>query len=110
MLAGALLVCRVDSTLWPVSEARKAMSAVSRSRISPTRTMSGSWRRAARRPWAKSRPIFSFVCTWVMPSMRYSMGFSMVKMLISVLLKYFSMPNKVVVLPAPVGPVTRISP
>ena len=36
------LVCRVDSTRWPVSEACTATSAVSRSRISPTITTSGS--------------------------------------------------------------------
>jgi hypothetical protein len=43
----ALLVCRVDSTMWPVSAASMAMTAVSLSRISPTRTMSGSERRMA---------------------------------------------------------------
>ena len=42
-------VCSVDSTRWPVSEARRAMSMVSSSRISPTRMTSGSWRSAARR-------------------------------------------------------------
>ena len=46
----ASLVWTVDSTRWPVSDAWTAMSAVSRSRISPTITTSGSWRRIARRP------------------------------------------------------------
>ena len=45
---GASLVCSVDSTMWPVCAALIAMSAVSRSRISPTMMMSGSWRRNAR--------------------------------------------------------------
>ncbi len=34
---GASLVCSVDSTRWPVSAALTAISAVSKSRISPTR-------------------------------------------------------------------------
>ena len=37
----ASLVCRVDSTRWPVMAARMPISAVSWSRISPIRTMSG---------------------------------------------------------------------
>jgi len=37
-------VCRVDSTMWPVIAARSPISAVSRSRISPIRMTSGSWR------------------------------------------------------------------
>ena len=43
-----LLVCRVASTMWPVSAASIEISAVSRSRISPTSTMSGSDRRIDR--------------------------------------------------------------
>ena len=42
---GASLVCSVESTRWPVSAALTAISAVSKSRISPTRMMFGSWRR-----------------------------------------------------------------
>ena len=42
---GASLVCSVESTRWPVSAALTAISAVSKSRISPTRMMLGSWRR-----------------------------------------------------------------
>ena len=42
---GASLVCSVESTRWPVSAALTAISAVSKSRISPTMMMSGSWRR-----------------------------------------------------------------
>jgi hypothetical protein len=54
--ATASLVCSVVSTRWPVSEALRASSAVSASRTSPTRTMSGSWRRMLRSPRAKVRP------------------------------------------------------
>ena len=42
---GASLVCRVQSTRWPVSADSIAIWAVSRSRISPIMTMSGSQRR-----------------------------------------------------------------
>ena len=54
---GASLVCSVLNTKWPVSAARMAISAVSRSRISPTMITFGSWRRIWRRPMAKVRPI-----------------------------------------------------
>ncbi len=54
----AWVVCRVLNTRWPVSDAWTAFSAVSRSRISPTRTTSGSWRRIARRLAAKVSPTF----------------------------------------------------
>ena len=40
-VVGASLVCSVDITMWPVCAALIAMSAVSRSRISPTMMMSG---------------------------------------------------------------------
>ncbi|MNC73237.1 hypothetical protein D3C75_1244010 [compost metagenome] len=61
----ALLVCKVDSTRWPVSEACTAISAVSRSRISPTMTTSGSCRKMARSPRAKV--MSTLVLTWVWP-------------------------------------------
>ena len=64
---GASLVCSVESTRWPVMAALIATSAVSKSRISPTRMMLGSWRRNERRAAAKLRPICSFICTWLMP-------------------------------------------
>ncbi len=48
------LVCSVLKTWWPVSAARMAISAVSESRISPTITTSGSWRRMARKPVGES--------------------------------------------------------
>src|SRR6266403_3797107 len=42
-------VCKVEKTKWPVSAASSAVAIVSRSRISPTRMTSGSWRRPARK-------------------------------------------------------------
>src|SRR6266487_1665825 len=47
MVDGASLVCSVESTRWPVSAALIAIEPVSRSRISPTMMMFGSWRRNA---------------------------------------------------------------
>src|SRR5215510_6480328 len=44
----AVVVCSVPKTRCPVSAVSIAMATVSRSRISPTSTMSGSSRRAAR--------------------------------------------------------------
>ena len=38
----AVFVWSVENTMWPVSEALMAISAVSRSRISPTMILSGS--------------------------------------------------------------------
>ncbi|MNN63047.1 hypothetical protein D3C81_1783960 [compost metagenome] len=77
----ALLVCRVDSTRWPVRDACTAISAVSWSRISPTITTSGSWRRMARRPRAKVMSTLGLTWVWPMPSMWYSIGSSTVRML-----------------------------
>ena len=57
IVLGASLVCSVLNTMCPVSDACTAISAVSRSRISPTRMMSGSCRRMARRQAAKVTPI-----------------------------------------------------
>jgi hypothetical protein len=65
----AVLVCSVLSTRWPVSEACTAICAVSRSRISPTITTSGSWRRMARRPRAKVMSTLVLTWVWPMPSM-----------------------------------------
>ena len=59
IVLGASLVCSVESTRWPVSAALTAISAVSKSRISPTRMMFGSWRRNERSAAAKLRPMFS---------------------------------------------------
>ena len=77
-VAGASLVCTVENTRWPVSAARIATSAVSRSRISPTIITSGSWRRNERRPEAKVRPFLSLTWIWLMPGSEYSTGSSIV--------------------------------
>ena len=78
MAPGASLVCSVEKTRWPVSEAWMAISAVSRSRISPTRITSGSWRTMWRRPLANVRPIFAFTGIWFTPLSWYSTGSSTV--------------------------------
>src|SRR6185437_660583 len=87
-----------------------AICAVSWSRISPTRILSGSWRRMERRPRAKVRPFFSLTGIWVMPRIWYSTGSSMVMILSSSLLISLRAAYSVVVLPLPVGPVTRTIP
>ncbi len=63
MAPAAELVCNVENTKWPVSDALMASAAVSLSRISPTMIMSGSWRTRVRSPLAKVRPISGR--TWV---------------------------------------------
>ena len=64
---GASLVCSVEKTRWPVSEACTAICAVSWSRISPIRITSGSWRRIERSPRAKVSPAFSETWIWLTP-------------------------------------------
>ena len=76
-------MCRVDSTMWPVSAASMAMTAVSLSRISPTRTMSGSDRRMAFRAEAKVRPALTLSWTWLTPLSGSSTGSSTVMMFFS---------------------------
>ena len=67
MALGESLVCRVLNTRWPVSDAWMAISAVSWSRISPTRMMFGACRSMARMMRAKSRPMLCLTSTWLMP-------------------------------------------
>ena len=86
IVLGASLVCSVESTMWPVSAALTAISAVSKSRISPTRMMFGSWRRKERSAAAKLRPMFSRTWTWLTPTRLNSTGSSAVMMLVSVVL------------------------
>ena len=87
-----------------------AMRAVSASRISPTRIMSGSWRRMALRPVAKVRPAWSLVWIWLMPGNTYSTGSSTVVTFLPVELISSSVAYSVVVLPAPVGPAQMTMP
>ena len=85
-VAGESLVWSVENTMWPVSAACTAISAVSTSRISPTRIRSGSCRRIARRQAAKVLPISVSIGTCTMPSMSYSTGSSVVISFSSMLL------------------------
>ena len=104
----AEFVCSVASVRWPVSAMRSAASIVSRSRISPMSTTSGSSRRTARRAFEKecvsacsSRWLTRhFLWPW-----RNSIGSSIVTMwscfsrlILSIIAAC------VVVLPEPVGP------
>ena len=107
---GASFVCSVLNTMCPVSDACTAISAVSGSRISPTRITSGSCRKIARKQWAKVFPIEASIGTWMMPFMSYSIGSSVVISLSSILFKSLSAEYNVVVLPEPVGPVTSTIP
>ena len=106
MDSGAELVCSVESTRCPVSEASMPMLTVSRSRDSPTMMMSGSRRRKARITVAKSMPAFLFTCTWRRPFWVISTGSSAVQILVSGVLSWRRMECSVVVLPEPVGPQT----
>ena len=108
--ATASLVCRVVSTRCPVREALSASSAVSWSRTSPTRTMSGSCRSTERRPRAKVSPERSCTCTCVMPGTCTSTGSSSVTMFRSGVLTCWMPAYSVFVLPEPVGPVMSTRP
>ena len=110
MVDAASNVCTVESTRWPVMAARMAISAVSPSRISPTATMSGSWRRMARRPLANVMPVFSLICTWFAPSMLYSTGSSSVTRFTESSFSSRIMVYMVELLPEPVGPTMSTMP
>ena len=101
---GASLVCSDDSTRCPVSAACTAMSAVSRSRISPTMMMSGSWRSSVRTPLAKSTPMIGCTCIWLNSGAIISIGSSIEQTLTSSVARSFIVEYSVVVLPEPVGP------
>ena len=57
-----------------------AISAVARSRISPTMMTLGSWRRIECRPSAKVKPILGWTLHWLMPGSFISTGSSRVTM------------------------------
>ena len=86
MAWGAEFVCRVANTMCPVRAASVAIFAVSRSRISPIRIASGSWRMSALRRVANFRSIVAFTWLWVTPSSWISIGSSIVEMFSSGLL------------------------
>ena len=104
------LVCKVASTRWPVRDAWIAICAVSKSRISPIMITSGSWRRMARKAFAKVSSILALTCVCPMPVSSYSIGSSTVMMLLRPASSRPSAAYSVVVLPEPVGPVTRMIP
>ena len=81
--ATASLVCRVLKTKCPVMAARMQEIAVSSSRISPTRMMSGSLRRKRRVYSANVLPMKTFTWYWVTPSRWYSTGSSAVTIFLS---------------------------
>ncbi len=87
-----------------------AVSAVSRSRISPTMTTSGSWRRMERRPLAKVYSLEWFIWLWLRPSTLYSIGSSRVMILVPATFSLERIAYSVVVFPDPVGPVVMIMP
>src|SRR5947208_3380708 len=93
---GASVVCRVDSTRCPVRAACVPIWAVSRSRISPTSTMSGSWRRIDRRARGNVRPARKLIATWLIPGRWYSTGSSTVIALTLAALSWFSVAPGVV--------------
>src|SRR6267143_7157012 len=107
IVLGASLVWSVERTRWPVNADLVAMEAVSRSRISPTMMMLGSWRRNAFSAAANVIPTSLRTRTWLIPIRLYSTGSSAVRMLTSIVLIFESAEYSVVVLPEPVGPVTN---
>ncbi|CAI8366260.1 MAG: Uncharacterised protein [Hyphomonas sp. TMED17] len=106
----AEFVCTVDKTGRPVAANSNATLAVSRSRTSPTITTSGSCRKMARKVAAKVRPTLWCIWVWLIPGRPYSIGSSSVMTLRSPLFRTDNAEYKVVVLPEPVGPVTKVMP
>ena len=114
IVCAAELVCSVANVRWPVSATRSAHSIVSRSRISPISTMSGSCRSTERSAAGKERvsvPISRWLTRQRLWECRYSIGSSIVTMcdcrsrlILSIIAA------SVVLLPEPVGPVTSTRP
>ncbi len=104
----------VDITRWPVSAADSAVRTVSSSRISPTRITSGSWRSTRRRARLKelvSSPTSRWLMIDILSLCRNSTGSSIVTMCFAVVVLMRSiMAARVVDLPEPVVPVSRITP
>ena len=110
----AVDVCRVPKTRWPVFAVSRANEMVSRSRISPTSTMSGSSRSAAFSARAKLRvwgPTSRWLTSESCDGCTNSIGSSRVMMCARRRrLMASTMAASVVDLPLPVGPVTRTRP
>src|SRR5215218_7171880 len=111
---GVSCVCSVAKTRWPVSAAVSAVWIVSRSRISPTRITSGSWRSAPFSAPARdcaAEPIARWLTMHFWCRCRNSIGSSIVMMCSSrVSLISLISDASVVDLPEPVGPVTSTMP
>jgi len=107
---GASVVWIVESTRCPVMAAAMAISAVSRSRISPTMTTSGSCRRTERRAVGKESPDRGSTSTWATPGRRYSTGSSKVTTFRTSRSSSARAPKRVLLFPEPVGPAARITP
>ncbi len=114
MVFAAELVCSVPNTRWPVSAAVIARRMVSRSRISPTRMMSGSSRSADRSALANDSvwgPTSRWLIRHFLLSCTNSIGSSTVRMWpFSFSLMWLTIAASVVDLPEPVGPVTSTTP
>ncbi len=111
---GALVVCRVPNTRWPVDAASTAREMVSRSRNSPTRMMSGSSRSA---PRSAELERFGMHADFAVADdaalalvNEFNRIFYRYDMVLRVRLASSMMAASVVDLPEPVGPVTRTSP
>ena len=114
MVSTASRVCSVEKTMCPVSAACSAVVMVSRSRISPTRMTSGSWRRLARSALPNDG-VSTSTSRWLtnpfLSRCRNSIGSSMVMMCSArVELMRSIIAASVVDLPEPVTPVTSTSP
>ena len=72
--------------------------------------MSGSCRSSVRTPVAKSTPITGWTCIWLNSGAIISIGSSIEHTLTSGVARSFIVEYSVVVLPEPVGPVTRMMP
>ena len=114
IVCAAEFVCSVASVKWPVSAIFSADSTVSRSRISPISTMSGSSRKAALSAFEKL-PVSLWTSRWLTRQplcwWMYSIGSSIVRMWsFRSMLILSIIAASVVDLPLPVGPVTRTRP
>ena len=105
---GASFVCSVENVRCPVFASLIAISAVALSRISPTRTMSGSWRRIPR--IARSKFIFGPILSCRAPLIMYSTGSSTVSTFSVGSMTWCRAATSVVLLPLPVGPVRMTIP
>lgn len=106
-VSAAEFVCIVESTRCHVKDASIAIFIVSLSRISHTIIMSGSWRKAVRKPDANEYPISGNTWLWFTQSRVFSTGSSSVIIFTSGVLRFIRQEYSVVDLPDHVGPEVR---